>query len=342
METRASYLLVGAFALLAMAGFAIAIIWMAGVNLQEDYAKFEIQFDGSVTGLKPGNPVRYRGVPVGVISEIVINPKNVEQVRVTIEVPESTPVKTDTVASLEFQGITGVAYVQLSGGTQAAAPLKRKPGEKRAVIPSKPSQLQELFESAPELITRIAALVDRANLLLNVKNRENLSRIIENAEVFSKVLADRSQDIGETMKSLRIASEEAAATMRTVNAQAATLTEDTAVTLRNLRDLAADMGRLSKTLNKEVDGVGIEAKNSLAEVRKTAVEFRRAAFVLADLIEANRDPVDTFASSGLYELTQLLAETRVLVGALTRISSQIESDPARFLFGKTQPGVEVK
>ena len=64
-------------------------------------------------------------------------------------------------------------------------------------------------------------------------------------------------------------------------------------------------------------------------MRKTAVEFRRAAFVLADLIEDNRDPVDTFASSGLYELTQLLAETRVLVGALTRISAQIESDPSQ-------------
>lgn len=342
METRASYLLVGTFSLLVMAIFAAAVIWMAGVNLQEEFTYYDIHFDGSVTGLKPGNAVRYRGVPVGVVSDIIISPSNVEQVRATIEVPASTPIKTDTVASLEYQGITGVAYVQLSGGTHDAPLLKKQPDEDRPRIPAKSSQLQELFESAPELISSISALVGRANQLLNPGNRENISKIIENTQVFSKVLAERSQDIGETMKSLRTASDEAAGTMRTINKSAGTLTGDAAVTLRNLRDLAADMQKLSKVLNTEVGGVGAEAKQALSEVRKTAVEFRRAAFVLSDLIESNRDPVDTFASSGLYELTQLLSETRVLVGALSRISAQIERDPARFLFGRTQPGVKVK
>ena len=198
METRASYLLVGTFSLLVMVIFAAAVIWMAGVNLQEEFTYYDIHFDGSVTGLKPGNAVRYRGVPVGVVSDIIISPSNVEQVRATIEVPKSTPIKTDTVASLEYQGITGVAYVQLSGGTRDAPLLEKQPDEDRPRIPAKASQLQELFESAPELISSITALVGRANQLLSPGNRENLTKIIENVQVFSKVLAERSQDIGET------------------------------------------------------------------------------------------------------------------------------------------------
>lgn len=331
METRASYLLVGVFALLSMAGFLIAVVWMAGVNLDEDFAYYDIYFEGSVSGLKPGNAVRYRGIPVGVVSDMTINPKNVEQVRVTIEIPESTPVKEDTEAALEFQGITGVAYVQLLGGTHAAADLSAATGDARPVIKSRPSQLQELFDSAPELVSRVTALVNRANLLFDPENRKNIAETLSNVRAFTGVIAARSKDIdgllGDatmTMKELRVAADEAGAT------------------IKDVQKLAVSMQALSDGLNKDFTGVGDEAKKSLIEVRKTAQEFRRASFVLADLIDANREPVDTFASSGLYELTQLLSETRVLVGALTRISSQIERDPARFLFGKTQPGVEVK
>lgn len=331
METRASYLLVGAFALLAMAGFVIAVVWMAGVDLNEASARYDIYFKGSVSGLKVGNAVRYRGIPVGVVTGMEINPENVEQVQVTIEIPQKTPVKTDTVAALEYQGITGVAYVELSGGTHGAPLLKAKSGQKWPVIASKPSQLQELFETAPELVTRITALVDRMSLLLNPKNQENIARVLDNIQTVTGVLAKHSDEIGGAIS-------DATATMK----DARSATNEATVTLRELGDLAKSMQKLSTNLDKGFTGVGPEAKKTLVEVRKTAVEFKRAAVTLSDLIDRNREPVDTFAASGLYQLTQLLTETRELVGVLTRISSQIERDPARFLFGKAQPGVEVK
>lgn len=324
METRASYLLVGTFALLAVAGFAIAIVWMAGVNLNQVSARYDILFKGSVSGLKVGNAVRYRGIPVGVVTGMEINPDNVEQVKVTIEIPQKTPVKTDTVAALEYQGITGVAYVELSGGTHTAPLLTVKPGQKRPVIPSKPSQLQELFETAPELVTRITALVDRIALLLNPQNQENIAGTLENIRKVTGVLADHSAEIGTAIT-------DASATMK-----------ETQQSLHQIGELAKSLETLSTNLNKDFKGVGPEAKVTLEEVRKTAIEFKRAAVTLSDLIDRNREPVNTFAASGLYELTQLLTETRALVAALTRISSQIERDPARFLFGKSQPGLEVK
>ena len=331
METRASYLLVGVFALIAMLGFAIAVIWMAGVNLRDDAMRYDIFFKGSVSGLKEGNAVRYRGIPVGVVTSMEINPDNVEEVRVTIEIPQKTPVKEDTAAALEYQGITGVGYIELSGGTHKAPLLAAKAGQARPVSPSKPSQLQELIDTAPELVTRITAVVDRVALLLSPQNQENIARTLENIRGVTGVLAEHSADIStaitsatEAMKDTRSAAKEAE------------------VALREIGGLAKSLQKLANTLDKDFTGVGPEAKEALSEVRQTAVEFKRAASVLSDLVDRNKEPVNTFAASGLYELTQLLAETRVLVGALTRISGQIERDPARFLFGKTQPGLEVK
>lgn len=331
METRASYLLVGIFALVAMVGFAIAVVWMAGANLRDVATRYDIYFKGSVSGLKEGNAVRYRGIPVGVVARMEINPENVEQVRVTIEVPQKTPVKEDTVAALEYQGITGVGYIELSGGTHDAPLLEAKPGQERPVIPSKPSQLQELFDTAPELVTRITAVVDRVAILLNPQNQENIARTLDNLRTFTGMLAERSGDFGTAVNSV---------TSAMADTRAAAKQVETA--LREIGGLAKSLQSLSTTLDKDFAGVGPEAKEALTEVRKTAVEFKRAAVVLADLVDRNKEPVNTFAASGLYELTQLLADTRILVNALTRISSQIERDPAQFLFGKTQPGLEVK
>lgn len=331
METRASYLLVGAFALVVIAGFAIAVVWMMGANLDSTTARYLIYFNGSVSGLKVGNSVQYRGIPVGVVSDLEINPKNVEQVRATIEISPKTPVKTDTVAGLGYQGITGVAYIELSGGTHTAPALKRTAGEKMPVIKSKASQLQELFEAAPELVTRVTHLVNLAIKFLGPENQENVAKILGDVAVITGSVADRSDEIGTIIGDVQLA-------VNDVRAVAV----DADATVRELGELAKSVRQLSDTLQAEVDGVGPVAGNTLQEINKTAVEFRRTATALSELIDRNKGAIDTFASSGLYEFTQLLAEARVLVSALTRISGQIEQDPARFLFGKTQPSLEVK
>ena len=139
METRASYIIVGIFTLVVFIGGALAVIWMAGVKFDEESAQYDAYFKGSVTGLSPGNQVRYRGVPFGVVTGMRVDPDNVERVKVTIEVPKKPPIKTDAVASLEYQGITGIAYVQISGGTQSAEILKKNAGEDRPVLPTKAS-----------------------------------------------------------------------------------------------------------------------------------------------------------------------------------------------------------
>ena len=360
METRASYLVVGGFVLVSLIALVVMVVWLAGVKLDEEFSYYDILFEGSVTGLKSGNPVRYQGIPVGVVSDMRIDPENVERVRVTIEVPTDTPIKEDAIASLEFQGITGVAYVQIEGGTQDAPMLRPRLGRSRPIIESKPSQLQEVFEAAPEMLNRFIVLLEQASVLLGKENQANVADTLDHIKTFTGTLAENSGDVAQMISDgvkvigeLRLASAEARAAVtelcglvgdvtdnvELITGEARATMDDVRLLTSELREDAKNLtGSLDKTLSTldgELQGIGGDAKSTLSAVRQASEQ-------LALILEANQGAVTDFTASGLYEFTQLLAESRVLVAALMRISSEIERDPARFLFGNAQQGLEVK
>lgn len=181
METRASYLLVGSFVLVLTAALIAVVVWLGGKGLDQKNVRYASYFAGDVTGLGIGNAVRYRGVPVGSVVNIAIDPKNVERVRVIMEVDETTPIKTDTVAQLALQGITGVAFIQLTGGTQNAAALAR-PADKRElpVIATRESAVQKILTRLPEIFEKVLSVADRIVLLFDEKNLGAVTKILEN------------------------------------------------------------------------------------------------------------------------------------------------------------------
>ncbi len=146
MEIRASYLLVGAVVLVLIAGLAAFSVWLVKADIDRQVELYQIAFAGSVTGLQEGSQVSYRGVPVGRVTDIRIDPERVEWVLVTVEIDRGTPIRQDTMASLEMQGITGIAFVQLRGGTQTSPPLVAAEGQKIPQIESRRSTLERLFE----------------------------------------------------------------------------------------------------------------------------------------------------------------------------------------------------
>src|SRR5215813_11509676 len=165
METRASYIAVGSFVLALFVGLLGFVVWIGKFQGQVELARYDILFAGSVTGLQVDGTVRYRGIPVGRIADIKIDPRNIATIRVTIEIKADTPVRTDTVASIELQGITGVTYILLKGGTQESAALPVTMEAPYPVIKTVPSGIERLFESAPDLLSKATVLVDRVTLL---------------------------------------------------------------------------------------------------------------------------------------------------------------------------------
>jgi phospholipid/cholesterol/gamma-HCH transport system substrate-binding protein len=318
METRANYFLVGSFVLAILAGLVVFIVWLTEAQLDKSYANYRILFSGSVTGLKVGNPVRYRGVPVGSVTSIRIDPDNVEQIEVVIEVPNDTPVRTDTEASLEMQGITGVAYVQLSGGSQNAPPLKPSGRKKMPTIPSKASGLSQIIESAPELINRVIALVERASNMLSEQNQAAISETLANINQVSGAVAGRSDQIESII----------------VDADA---------TVAEMRGAMAAMRQLTESLNGRFNEVAGNVDQTMAAARGTADSLTALSNELTAMAAENRAPVRDFTSVGLYELSLLVNELRTLTGSLTRLTDKVENDPARFFFGDDLgQGVDLK
>ena len=153
MENRAHYVIVGGFVIAILVGILVSIVWLTRLQFQREGAIYDIFFRGSVSGLNDGAPVNYNGVPIGRVIGIRLNSENVERIRVRIVVDAAIPIKQDAVASLETQGITGQAFVQISGGTNASPPAAIPPGRAFPVIASRPSHLQEVVTSAPQLLS---------------------------------------------------------------------------------------------------------------------------------------------------------------------------------------------
>ncbi len=317
METRASYLIVGSFVLVLLVAAVAFVIWLAKVPSTHETKVYHIDFRDPVTGLERGARVLYRGIPVGSVTGIRIDPESVEEIQVIIEVDADTPIKEDTVASLGFQGLTFVAYVQLEGGTQGAPPLMPKPDRKIATIPSRASPLQQVFNSAPELLDHVNRLIERADKALSEQNIAALSQSIENVRTLTAALADKSRTIE-------------------------TLIDDSSVMMHDLRSTVASLDALTKNLNGESKDLSAELKPTIKQFRLAAQSIDGLATEVQAVVSENRGALKDFSGQGLYELTKFLADARVMVQALTRLSNKLEADPARFFLGNQQQGVPAR
>ncbi len=307
METRANYIAVGAFVLIMVIGIFAVVLWIARVEFGRERAFYDIYFTGSVTGLAPGSEVRYNGIRVGRVEEIRIDPQNLQQVRVTIELDQTALIKTDAVASIEVQGLTGTAYIEISGGSQKAPVLEAQAGQRYPVIASRQSGLQRVFASAPEVLTRLGELADKLSAILDERNRAAIAETLDNVRRVTAVAAAHAGDLDQAMS-------ETAASMHELRRTLASAND----TLVELRALLGDKG---------------DARTALQGIDQASRKLDKLATDLDAMVQENRPPLRDFSQRGLTQLSQLLGDARTLVGELTRLGDEIERDPTRFFFG---------
>lgn len=314
METRADYVLVGSFVLALLVGLVVAVLWFARVEFNEQSNHYDVYFTGSVFGLTQGSVVRYNGVPIGRVSDIALDPQDPRRVRVTVEVGANTVIKDDAVASLEYAGITGGAFIEISGGSRTAPPLERTEGERYPVIASQPSGLQQVVASVPEALQRLIVLADRVSALLDDRNRAAITETLANMQRVTAAAASHSTEIESSITDGAEAVRELQATLKNTNQ-----------TVAELRQMLAQGG----DLRNAVKGLG-DTSRKLGDV----------ANQMDAMMQENRPAVREFTHRGLDQLEQLVSDTRGLVSALTRISNQIERDPALFLYGDRREGYQ--
>jgi phospholipid/cholesterol/gamma-HCH transport system substrate-binding protein len=299
-----------------IAGIVVFVVWISKVQ-GDAVVYFDIRFTGSVTGLEPGNPVRYRGILVGRVAAVRIDPDDSNLIRVTIEVAEGTPVRFDSVASLEVSGIAGVTYVQITGGSSASAMLPQTAVPPFPVIAAKPSKLEQLFEGAPALVGRLNELADKFGELLSEKNVKAITDTLAHLEAVTASLSGQTGGLGDLMESGAGAAEQ-------------------------LRATSIEFQLLAQDLRSEVAQLGGSARTTIADLEGTARSFSAVASQLEAMLRENRATIRDFSTYGLYEATQLMTELRLLVATLSRVSAQIERDPARFFFGDRATGFQAE
>jgi phospholipid/cholesterol/gamma-HCH transport system substrate-binding protein len=161
METDQHYFFEGLFILFFAVAAAIFAVWIGSPGHRDDIV-YRIHFPDSVSGLAVGDPVKFRGVDVGTVKSMDIDPENARLVLVEVRVRKSTPVKTDTRASLAMKGITGGAFIELNGGDPAAQPLlAATPGGGIPEIPSEKVGLRAMLDELPKLVAKFSAIEDQ-------------------------------------------------------------------------------------------------------------------------------------------------------------------------------------
>ena len=299
METKVNFAIVGAFVLLLGTALIGGVLWLSS---EKSYGKafdtYLVYMKESVSGLSPDAPVRYRGVQVGRVRHIALARENVEQVELTLDIERDAPIKVDTVAVLRTQGLTGIAHVELGGGSRDAPALRARPGEKHPVIPAGPSLLVRLEDAVTTLIDSLTRSSEGLNALLDEGNRASLKETLDGLAQVSRTLAARSKAIDEGVAN-------AARTMQ----NAARLTGEMAGLAERVQRSAAAFEQMSNDVKRD------------AASAAAAVQGARA-----DLGQAARDTVP--------EARQAIAELRELSASLRRFSDQLERNPAMLVHGK--------
>ncbi len=219
MEPRVNYIVVGAFVLLLGLTVLGGIFWLGKTDYRGIYDRYYVYTRESVSGLSVDSTVKYRGVDVGRVKAVVLNPENPEEVRVTLDIVAGTPVKTDTQAVLVTQGLTGLVTLNLTGGTREAPPLSPEAGQAYPIIKSVPSLFGRLDgtltkllsdQGLANLVVHLNGLAQNASLIVDEENRTLVKQVLKDLSEATKVLATRSSHVDRGIQSATLAAEQAA------------------------------------------------------------------------------------------------------------------------------------
>jgi len=312
METRAHYVAVGIFVLVVIFAGFVAVLWLGRLEFRQELKPFYIFFRGSVAGLSRGSAVQYNGIPVGRVRDIRVDKDNVAQIQVTAEIDENlVDIKTDALAYLETNILSGVSIIQIRGGTQQAAILEPMPGHRYPVIKSGQSEFEAVKASLPELLGDLKQATHSLNELLDEKNRRAVADSLQNLRTVTAAFADHSQDIGVILDNANAAVVEAKSLLQNV--------DQSYMAHGGLKD------QLSQTL-KDYDRV--------------AANLRDASRELQLLLGENRAGIHRFVQTTLPGVDDLVNDAQQLAGNLNRLAEQLQRDPTRLLFGDRRPGYQ--
>ena len=286
MNDRNSYLIVGAFITVGLVAVVAMILFFAGGRMTEPTVRYTVLFERDISGLTLGAPTRYLGVEVGQVIAMSLVTHNGTQVRVDLEVLQSTPVTTASYASLAFQGVTGVAFISLASDQDISAiPLDSGDSE-YPVIPARDVGLAALLSDGPEITHKINELLDKANQLLDQENRDSLGRSLASIDKLTQSLAAQEETIGALPQQLQSVLEKIGTTVSDLQATLDQAGPDLVETMQALNQTSDNLVNISERMDswltdhdrdmrQFMDGGLAKAPALIADTRNTMRELEK-------------------------------------------------------------------
>lgn len=300
MYEQTNYLAVGIFILLGTVALLAVGFWVGGVGQTVPTTGYTIIFERDVNGLGEGSPVRYMGVDVGQVTTIQLFPAAVTAIEVRIEVASSTPVDSGTYASLGYQGITGVAFINLAAEPGAHEPLAVTAGHAYPVIRTRDVGIAALLNSGPQVLARVNSILDNAGMVLGEDNRNSTTQILENLELITAALVEQRDELA----AIPVRMNDALARLQDTLGLAAELTAEARP------ELLATSHNLRQATDKLVN-----------------VTERVEVWVLE-----NDAAIDSFLAGGVGETAALVTDTQAALRELAKLSSELRNNPSRILY----------
>ena len=345
METRANYILIGAFTLAGFLGMLAFFLWFARIEFDRQFAYYDIGFT-AVSGLSRASDVRFSGLPVGQVVHVGLSPDNDGSVLVRVEVDANTPVRADSIATIEAQGVTGVSYLAISAGTAGAPLLVEVAQEYPPRIEPGRSVLQTLTEDAPEVLNSALTVLQQLTDLLGEENQDRVNAILSNLESSSGNLASTLDDFAAVADSVAVAATgigQFADRLDEITAAGTETMATATVALENLSDLAVRaQGTLDQgdTALASVTTVAGSAQRMLDDDLPVLVAAlnEAATGLRADLAELTQDArglITEYTATGaaatarLGEAQATLAATDAMIARMSETLATIDSAAGR-------------
>lgn len=316
METKAHHALVGFFAVFLVLAGGFFALWLGQRTFDQEFAYYDVVFDGPVRGLREAGEVRFNGIQVGEVTDIGLDPQNPNRVIARIRLVAETPLRVDSRAQLEPQGLTGLSYIQITGGTAEAQRLQGTTRGDPPRIYAEQAQIETLvaggelaLESARDALMQISELISDENI-------QRISTTVENIETITERLAGDDAVIGDLRSA--IATLEATAV-------------DVGAAARSLEVFGRDATSLANN----------ELNQAALDVAAAAVEIDLAGRQARELMDTIQPAIENVASGGADEFTRTMEDLRRLIATLDRIALEIEDNPTGFISGEQRRTVEV-
>jgi phospholipid/cholesterol/gamma-HCH transport system substrate-binding protein len=302
MDDKVNYTLVGAFVLTLSALLIAGVLWLAaGLGSRDAMDPYQAVIQESVAGLNLNAPVKYLGVDVGKVDRIEIDPQNPEQVRLHFQVKRGTPIKTDSEAVLKAQGLTGIAYVEISGGSAGAQALVAGPDGAPPMIPFKPSLSARLENVLSNVLGNVDRVSNNLNAVFDADNRAALKSTLADLATVTHALAGQQAAITAGLADA---------------AKAARLT-----------------ARAGEQFGPTLDSI----KSSAQAVQRMADVAAQASARAGEAADTTANSLQTIGQQTLPDLARLMAELNQLSASLRRLSEQTAGSPSSLLLGNPAP-----